>query len=379
MTRHSLWAFMFRRSVLRGSAISGSVLWGLLLWSLWQSAYATEELNLPATAEPSTPLVIHAAFDVPYARPLLEDFHRRHPQYDITYRNLSTLELHKRFLNVPDEPDVMMSSAMPWQYRLVNDGHAQPITTPNAENWPAWAKWRQELFAFTYEPIVMVINREVMDRFGPVNSHADLLGLISQHGDALRGRIVTYDPATSGAGYTYAIEESQLSPRYWDLVAALGNADTHLVGTTGEMLDGLHDRRFLIGYNLLGSYVRQSVEHDPSLRWVIPDDYALVIQRLAFVPRLAPHPAAGRRFVDYLLSVEGQRVLSDGGNVAAIHPQLDGPGTATAMQRRYAEGLRPTPLGPGLLATLDDLKRRALLSRWQREFSGEMVGEQERP
>lgn len=357
----------------------GLLLWGPLLWGLSPTVGAMNELRLPATAQPASPLVIHAAFDVPYVRPLLEDFQRRYPEYQIIYRNLSTLALPERFLNAPDEPDVMMSSAMPWQYRLVNDGHAQPVTTPNAEAWPSWAKWRQELFAFTFEPIVMVINREVEKRFGPVNSHADLLRLISRHHQALCGRIVTYDPVTSGAGYTYAIEESQLSPRYWDLVAALGDANTHLVGTTGEMLEGLRDRRFLIGYNLLGSYVRQSVEHDPQLRWVIPDDYALVIQRLVFVPRRAPHPAAARLFVDYLLSVEGQRILSNAGSVAALHPQLDGPGTATDMRRRYAEGLRPTPLGPALLAPLDDLKRRAMLGRWQREFFGEIVGEAPTP
>ncbi|ERL49235.1 ABC transporter substrate-binding protein [Halomonas huangheensis] len=351
----------------------------LLIWGQSLMVAAVEEFHLEATVEPSSPLVIHAAFDLPYARPLLEDFHRRYPQYDVTYRNLTTLALHERFLASPDEPDVVMSSAMPWQYRLVNDGNAQSIITPNARSWPSWAKWRQELFAFTFEPIVMVVNREAEERFGTINSHADLLNMVSRHSDALRGRIVTYDPVASGAGYTYAIEESRLSPRYWDLIAALGSADTQLVGTTGEMLDGLHDGRFLIGYNLLGSYVRKSVEAAPGLRWVIPDDYALVIQRLAFVPQLAPNPGAARRFIDYLLSLEGQGVLADEGDIAALHPQLNGPGTATALQRRYAEGLRPMPLSPALLATLDDLKRRAMLSRWQREFSGDLIGEPDSP
>lgn len=58
---------------------------------------------------------------------------------------------------------------------------------------------------------------------------------------------------------------------------------------------GLADGRFDIGYNVLGSYARESVAASPSLRMVIPDDYALVIRRLAFVPRQAPHPSAARR------------------------------------------------------------------------------------
>ncbi|MGQ7248895.1 ABC transporter substrate-binding protein [Halomonas sp. V046] len=346
----------------------------LALWLLAPPVAGYDELILEAERKPATPLVIHAALDLPYARPLLEDFHRRHPQYTITFRNFSTLEVHERFLTDPTEADVMISSAMPWQYLLVNDGHAQPVETPTTEAWPTWAKWRQELFAFSFEPIVMVVNQDIRRRYGPVTSHAELLALLREHGQALTGRIVTYDPAASGAGYTYAIEESRLSPRYWDLIAALGRADTQLVDTTGAMLEGLADGRFLIGYNLLGSYAREAIAGDPDLDWVIPDDYALVIQRLAFVPRLAPHPGGARRFIDYLLGTEGQRVLADAGALGAVHPELDGPGTATDMRRRYPDGLRPMPLSPGLLATLDELKRQALLGRWQREFLDQPVG-----
>lgn len=339
-----------------------------LAWPFTASAF--DQLHLPAEREPVAPLVIHAALDLPYVRPLLEDFHRRNPQYDITYRNFATLELDERFLAAPDEADLMISSAMPWQYRLANDGYAQAVDTPVTRRWPAEAKWRQELFAFSFEPVIMVVNRAVIERYGPVDSHADLLDLLRRHGDELRGKVVTYDPVASGAGYTYAIEESRLSPQYWDLIAALGHADAALVNTTGAMMEGLKDGRYLIGYNLLGSYVRQDIDAHPDLEWRIPDDYALVIQRLAFVPRQAPHPINAKHFLDYLLSVNGQGILAKEGHLGALHPELDGPGTANALYRLRPEGLRPTPLGPGLLTTLDDLKRRALLSRWQREFSG---------
>ncbi|WP_261392074.1 ABC transporter substrate-binding protein [Halomonas sp. DP5N14-9] len=336
-----------------------------------QPAY--DEVTFEGTGESSDALVIHAALDIPYALPLLEDFHRRHPRYTITYRNFSTLDVHQRFLDAPAEADVVISSAMPWQYLLVNEGHAQSIDTAITQRWPDSAKWRQELFAFTFEPIVMVVSRRLEQRLGPVDSRADLLGLLAEARSPLQGRLVTYDPTSSGAGYTYAIEESRLSPRYWDLVAALGKADTALVNTTGAMLEGLRQGRYDIAYNVLGSYARERIADDPELRLVIPDDYALVIRRLAFVPRQAPHAGAARRFIDYLLSADGQRVIAEAGELGALHPQLDGPGTATAMRRDYPDGLRPIPLSPGLLATLDELKRTALLARWQREFHDQPV------
>ncbi len=349
--------------------------WLLLLW-LWLCLAplvgAAERLHYPAEpmagAAPGA-LVVHGALDLAYARPLLAAFHERHPGIEITYRNLDTLGLHPRFLAHPDEVDVLMSSAMPWQYRLANDGHAQPLTSPEAEAWPAWARWRHELFAFTFEPIVMVVRRELIERFGRPESHAELLALLERHPEALRGRVVTYDPERSGAGYGYAIEESRLSPRYWDLVAAFGETDTALATTTGEMLEGLESGRYWLGYNLLGSYARAVVDDTPALELVVPDDYALVTQRLALISGQAPHRESARRFMNFLLGEPGQRAIATATPLGAVHPALDGPGTAASLQATHGEALRPVSLGPGLLATLDDLKRQALLTRWKREFT----------
>lgn len=346
----------------------------LLLCLAWLSlpGLADERLHFPAVpsdGEPPLSLIVHGALDLPHVQPVLQDFHRRHPNIELHYRNFTTLELHRHFLDEEeDKADLVISSAMPWQYRLANDGHAQPLRTPRADDWPDWARWRRELFGLTFEPIVIVYRRELAERFGAITSHADLLNLLESRHDALRGRVVTYDPARSGAGYTYAIEEVRLSPRYWDLVAALGGVDAELVGTTGEMLDGLAAGRYLIGYNLLGSYASDFVAAHSQLEMVIPRDYALVTQRLAFIPREAPHPEAARRLLDYLLSEAGQRVIGEQTSLGAVHPALEGPGTARELRTRLGDALRPIRLGPGLLATLDDLKREALLARWTREY-----------
>ncbi|MDZ7853109.1 MAG: hypothetical protein U5L98_10815 [Halomonas sp.] len=70
-----------------------------------------------------------------------------------------------------------------------------------------------------------------------------------------------------------------------------------------------------------------------------------------------------------IISERRQRVLARETTLGAIHPALNGPGTATTLRQERGEALRPIILGPSLLATLDDLKREALLTRWQREFT----------
>lgn len=329
-------------------------------------------LHYPAQTSLESPesLIIHGALDIPMMTPILEDFHHRHPGIDLTYRNLTTLAVNRTFLADTDNPDadVVMSSAMPWQYQLANQGYAQPLDSPESHNWPEWARWRQELFGVTFEPIVFVYHRDFAEQFTEIANHAQLLRLLEQETDALRGRVVTYDPARSGAGYTYAIEEARLSPRYWELVSALGKADARLVGTTQEMLEGLAEGRYLFGYNLLGSYAAEFVRHHPKLTLVVPDDYALAIQRLAFIPRTANNPHTAQRYLTYLLSEAGQRTISEQTPLGAVHPSLEGPGSAVALRAQLGDALRPIRLGPGLLATLDDLKRENLLSRWKQVF-----------
>ncbi len=344
-----------------------------LIACLWPLAAQADRLDFAAEGGSPQPLVIYGVLDAPQMRPLLEAFHRQAPDLTIEYHNLDTMALHERVLDERAAPraDVIMSPAMPWQYQLANAGLSAPVDSPVAAAWPRWARWRQELFGITFEPVVMVYRRDLATHMRPPESHADLLELLSRYPQALRGRITTYDPRRSGAGYTYAIEDAGISARYWELVEALGNSRSKLETTTSAMLEGLSDGRYWIGYNLIGSYAQAYVAEHPELVMVVPRDYALVLQRLAMVMRDAPHPAAARRFLDYLLSEPAQRLLATATPLGAVHPAIEGTGTAAALRERLGDAIRPVEIGPGLLATLDRLKRRTLLQQWRQAFAGD--------
>lgn len=327
-------------------------------------------LHYPATQAPAQPLEIHGALDSDLMAPLLADFHARHPEIELVYRNLTTLALYRRFMSTgAASADVVMSSAMPWQYQLANRGYAQPLDTAEARAWPQASRWRRELFGITFEPVVIVYRRDAIPPDTSLDSHEALLRLLTEQRQRLTGRVVTYDPWRSGAGYTYATADSHMSPRYWELVAALGGVEADLSETTGDMLAGLVTGRYDIGYNLLGAYARDVVASHPQLAMVIPKDYALVMQRLVLIPKHAPHPQTAKRFVDYLLSRQGQRVIRDKTPLGAVHPDLEGPQTAQGLRRKLGNAIHPIAIDPGLLATLDALKRHSLLDRWQREYT----------
>ncbi|MCD6009147.1 ABC transporter substrate-binding protein [Halomonas sp. IOP_31] len=326
-------------------------------------------IPLDTLAQVRTPLVIEAALDRQVIAPLLDAFERARPDIALEYHDRSTLEVDRRARNVRPAPDVVISSAMPWQLARVNEGLAQPLDSDEARDWPAWAKWRNEVFGFTFEPIVMAYRLDLSRRMMPPATHADLNALLTSKLDILRGKVTTYSPSRSGVGYTLFQQDARYSPRFWDLVAAMGAAEVSLEATTQAMLDGLTSGKYWVGYNLLGSYAMRWAQTHPELIVQVPQDYALVMIRMAFVHRDAPHPAAAKTFVSFLLGVEGQRILAGSTPLFSVLPEVIGPYTAQRLRDQVGERLYPIPIDASLLAFVDPLRRAAFMARWNREIS----------
>ncbi|WP_218938131.1 ABC transporter substrate-binding protein [Billgrantia lactosivorans] len=332
--------------------------WRLLLGGWWLS------LALPAWSEV---LVIEAALDHDVAAPLLRAFEQAHPGIELDYRDSSTLEVDSRIV-ADDPPDVVISSAMPWQMARTNEGYASRLESAEARAWPEWAKWREEVFGFTFEPIVIAYRLDLARHMTPPATHADLHALLTEERERLRGRVTTYSPAESGIGYSLFQQDARYSTRFWDLVAAMGNAEAVLEGNTRDMLEGISEGRYWLGYNLLGSYAMVWAQEHPEVIVQVPQDYALVMMRMAFIHRDAPHPAAARQFLDFLLSREGQRVIAGETPLFSVRPDVIGPYTAQRLRDQVGDRLYPIPLNASLLAFVDPQRRAAFMQRWRREF-----------
>ena len=51
---------------------------------------------------------------------------------------------------------------MDLQVKLVNDGYAQPYVSKEITHIPDWAVWKNEAYAITAEPIVIVYNKNLV-------------------------------------------------------------------------------------------------------------------------------------------------------------------------------------------------------------------------
>lgn len=308
---------------------------------------------------------VFATTDRPHVQALLDDFERAHPGLAVQYQELNSAELFDRVVagaQAAERPDVVWSSAMDLQIKLVNDGHAARHVSIHAERLPRWAVWKHEAYGTGPEPVGMVVRRELAPAATWPRTHRALAVFLTANAERLRGRVLTYDIARAGLGYLLAAQDLLANADHWALVRALGRVGAVQHAETRSMLERVADGRALLAYNVLGSYAEPLVRRQPELAMVYFDDYTLVATRVAFVCRHAPNPRGARLWLDHLLSLPGQRALAQHGGLRPIRSDV----SFTAAE---AASPRPILLGPGLLAHLDQSKRAAIQRQWAAAFA----------
>lgn len=324
--------------------------------------------EFPARAQPERTLRIHSATDLDAMRPIVEAFRIRHPEVAVTFVDMNTNDLYEAALAAAEgrgEPaDLMISSSMDLQVKLANDGLAARHVTPIAANLPDWARWRDQVFAFTYEPAVIVYNPSLVSAEEAPRTRFDLVRLLREEPERFRERVVTYDIVDSGVGYLLASQDAAQPGAFANLIESFGRVDADVVCCTSLMLAGIAEGRWTFGYNLLGSYAQEAIERGANLEIVLPADVTLAVSRTALVSAQARNPRDAALFLDFLISIEGQTVLADVSRMFAVHPAILGPRSTTGLEARLAGPLRPIRLTPALLAYLDAQKKPRFLAEW---------------
>ncbi|MNX52835.1 hypothetical protein D3C86_835230 [compost metagenome] len=306
-------------------------------------------------------LVVHASNSVQVFRGVLEDFVRLNPAVRLEYTELSTRELYSdtvaRARNAPASragPDLVISSAMDLQTKLVNDGYAQVHISPETRALPAWANWRDEVFSIGTDPIVMVYNTRKLDPARVPRTRRELLSLLQAPDQPLAGQISTYDVQGSGIGYLAATQDTRLDSMAGALLAAFGRNGVTTHESTEDALDKLERGEITLAYNLLESYTRHRIDQGAPLAIIYPQDYTLMLSRSAIIPKQAPRGDLGATFLDYLLSPRGQEMLAQQSGMRPVSASIV-----------PAAGVRPVALGVGLLVYLDTLKKRHFMDVWR--------------
>jgi iron(III) transport system substrate-binding protein len=346
---------------------------GLLVGLGIASARAADPtVYFPAPAGERLRLEIHGSTDLVAMEPMVRGFQEQQPDVSIEYTNYLTNELNALAAAAcaADAPmgDLLLSSSVDQLVKLVNDGCARPHLSLQTAAVPRWANWRDEVFGFTFEPAVMVYNSTLVPPHEVPHTRAALADLLRDKPQRYEGKIGTYDVGLSGIGLLFAFYDAEQSSTFGRLIESFGRANAMVRCCTGEILDAVERGDVLIGYNMLGSYAYSRLKAGAPIGIVLLRDYTIVLSRGVLIPRQSRHPALAGRFIDYLLSEEGQqRARTDSFFFSADGPlpeHVDGPDSIANS------GLfRPIVIGPGLLAVQDRARRQRFLDETTRSFN----------
>ena len=330
------------------------------------AVFAQEEVRDFGPEDADQNLLVRGSTDIDAFAPVMQAFIDTTIGTRIRYEQWGSNALYERSEIDCQQPeadaDLLISSAIDQQVKLVNDGCAQPYRSALTRRLPAHANWRDELFGITREPAVIVFNRDELLGDEVPLSRFDLIDRLRPNDSRFAGRVATYDIERSGLGYLFAFADSQQASTFGALLEAFGRTGAVATCCSAELIDAVAEGQFLVAYNVLGSYALARAAVDPRIGVVAPQDYTLILSRAAMILKGSQHVGTARAFLDFLLSDQGKTILAQSHLIASFD---DAQALGLASPLGDATVLRPIPLSPTLLVGLDHMKRELFIRQWR--------------
>lgn len=300
--------------------------------------------TLPGCWGGTNEAVLYCALDSEFARPLLEEFSRKEniavlPKFDVEASK--TVGLAQALLAERDRPraDVFWNNEVLHTLRLDRAGLLEPQPEPIGGDLPAWARSpRRTWFGFAARARVLLVHLERLppaERPSSVRDLADarfrgrcglakpLFGTTATHAACL---FATWGTAAAEAFFEQAdANGAQILPGNKQVAQAVG---------TGALDWGLTDTDDALAEIAAGKPVGivwpDQVEGQPGTLF-IPNTIAQI--------RGGPHPAAGRKLLEYVLSPAVETALAAGpsGQIPVREKLVGPPGLADASRVRRME------------------------------------------
>lgn len=333
----------------------------LLFFALFSSPIFAQEASVQFGSGRSE-LLVRSTTDVAIIAPILSAFSDQNTDLTINYEQWGSNTLYEQSQvdceNNSPQVDAIFSSAVHQMFDLVNHGCAATYQSEETLALSPARNWRNELWGLSEEPAVIIYNTDLISADEAPRSRFELLDLLRKDPNRYRGKIATYDIEASGLGYLFAFNDSLEATTFGALLE--GFARTNAVATccSTEIIQNVASGRFLIAYNVLGSYVQSNRVENVGV--VLPEDYTLFLSRAFMIPKHSGNVQAAARLLDFMLSPEGKRLRRQTG---LVYPNDAAETGLLASARRFI------PLRPPLLVALDKHTKDLFINQWRSTFS----------
>jgi iron(III) transport system substrate-binding protein len=359
-----------RRATLAAALLAAAALVPAAVVAQVPAGYPATYQAVIDAAKKEGKVILYTPTDSNAGRPLVREFESLYPGVKVEYNDMNTTEIYNRVIAEAASnnagADVVWSSAMDQQVKLVTDGHAAAYDSPEAASLPAWAVFQKQAYGTTFETVGIVYNKRLLPAGDVPHTRAEFIKLIKGDPGRFQGKVTTFDIEKSGSGFLFLTEDAKIDAAgAWDAVRAMAAAGVRLQSSSGTMMERISSGENLIGYNMFLSYAQTRAKKDPAIGYEVPRDYALVLSRVAFISKTAGNPNAARLFLDYLLSRRGQTTLANASELPSIRGDVEGENTMAGLTKRYGASLKPIAINAQLATYFDQARRVDFLKQWQ--------------
>ena len=240
----------------------------------------------------------------------------------VSYLRATTGELVNRVITEKNDPqaDILLGGASSYHIQADKEGALESYASPLAKNLPSYAVASDNTWTgFCLLTLGIGINeKRFAEKFPgtPIpKTWEDLLN------PAFKDEIVLNNPAASSTGYLFVQNQLQRlgNQKGWDYLLALtknvgqfpdsGSAPAKLLGT-GEYALGVSYLHALAKYNAQGFNVKP----------IAPPQSVGDVDCISIMKK-PKHLAAAKKFVDFMLSVEAQEVMSKYTFTTPVNPE----------------------------------------------------------
>ena len=220
------------------------------------AGYPSDYGAIIAAAKAEGTVSIYTSTDSAQAQALLDGFKAKYPGIAIEYNDLGTNGAYNRVISEAAAgqvgADLVWSSAMDLEMMLAADGYTDSYVSPEAKSLPAWAIYKDTLYATTVEPIGMIYNTKALPEADVPKTRADLIRFLTDNKDKLQGRIASFDPEKSGSGFLHHTNDARATTTFWDLAKAFGAIGGRTYSSSGSMKETVVSGENVLAFNIIG-------------------------------------------------------------------------------------------------------------------------------
>ena len=337
------------------------------------AGYPSDYAALIAKAKTEGRVAIYTSTDEAQGQPLVDAFKELYG-IAVDYNGIGTTDVYNRVISESAASqvgcDVAWTSSMDLQMVLASKGLLEAYKSPEAANLPATSVFKDTVFGTSVEPVAMLYNKNLLKPEWVPKTRADLVALLKDHGKELKGKVASFDPEKSGVGFLLATTDEHSTSSFWDLARGFGAAEGKVYGSSGAMREKVVSGEQILAFNVIGSYALQWMKESTVLGAHFATDYTAAFQRVASITKGAPHPAAGRLFLDFMLSEKGQGILA-GKGVPPLRKGYKGTLDAEELAKLVGPNMKVIPVDDKLAENLNPKLRAEFFQKWKKAMRGE--------